>query len=70
MPALIAALLAQIWPVLARAAFSVLVTAAQKAGVINGVEAYAVRKEHDFVSAVQTLKTYPQYPTGRNGESG
>jgi hypothetical protein len=49
-------------------AFSTLVTAAQKSGVLNPIEATIVRREHDFVSAVTTLKTYQQFPSGVNGK--
>lgn len=64
-----ALLLPILWQSLAKMAFSVLVTAAQKTGVINKVEASVIRTEHDAVSAIENLKTYPEYPTGKNGES-
>lgn len=67
--AALAAALAAFWRSLASVAFSTLVTAAQKSGVLNPIEATIVRKEHDFVSAVTTLKAYNQFPTGVNGQS-
>lgn len=56
-----------LWPILAKAAFSLLITAAQKSGILNNVEASAIRTEHDAISAIQKLRTYPEYPTGVNG---
>jgi hypothetical protein len=65
-----AAFLAALYPKLASIAFEMLITFAQKSGILNPVEAIAIRTEHDAVSAIQTLKTYPQYPTQKNDPFG
>lgn len=64
-----AALLAKFGPIAARAAFSLLVQVLQKTGVLNPVEAKAVNMEHALVNTVEHLKTYQEYPTGKNGAS-
>ena len=58
------------WLVVGKILFNLLIVIGQKTGVLNSVEATGIKAEHDFVSALTTLKTYPQYPTGRNGQSG
>jgi hypothetical protein len=56
-----------LWPYLAKAGFSLLITALEKSGVLNPLEASAARAEHSFVGTIQHLKTYQEYPTGKNG---
>jgi hypothetical protein len=51
---------AALWPYLAKAAFSLLLTALEKAGVLNGIEAAAARDEHAFVGTIAHLKKYSQ----------
>ena len=58
---------ATLWPVLAKLAFQLMVSALQRAGVLNGVEAGALRAEHNIVNIATHLKTYSapsDYPTG------
>ena len=58
MPAWLVAILVKVGPVVAQALFTAAVNMAKKSGIINGVEASAIKTEHDVVSAMQTLKTY------------
>lgn len=62
-------------PLLARFAFGVMISMLQRMGVINEIEASALRAEHDMVRIASHLKTYstaqpgdvtPIYPEGRN----
>lgn len=50
-----------LWEYLAKLAFSVAVTAAERAGIINGFEAFVIRKEHDVASGMKTLRKYPAF---------
>jgi hypothetical protein len=40
----------------------------QKTGAVNSIDAAGIRAAHDFTSALKSLKTYQQFPTGRNGQ--
>lgn len=61
-----AALVAKLGPILARAAFSLLISVLQKTGVLNNVEAGAAKAEHAFVGTVEHLKTYQDYDIRKN----
>lgn len=50
-----------------RLAFSILVTVLQKTGVFTKVEAMAVKTGDNMVRTIEHMKTYAQYPTGKNG---
>lgn len=56
------------WIILAKTAFSVLISLLEKSKVINPVEAAGARAEHAFVGTVSHLKTYSapeDFPSGR-----
>lgn len=48
-------------------AFSILVSVLQKTGVLTKVEAGAVKTSGNMLRTVEHMKTYAQYPTGKNG---
>lgn len=58
MPPFLLAILAKVGPVIAQALFKAAVSWAQKAGIVNKLEATAITDEHDIVSAMETLKIY------------
>lgn len=64
-----AVLVAKVGPILARAAWSLLIAVLQKTGTINKVEATAAKAEHAFVGTVEHIKRYQSFPTGKNGAS-
>jgi hypothetical protein len=62
------AAIAIFWRSLGSAGFSLLITAAQKTGVINELDAAGIKFAHDATSAVLALKAYQQFPAGKNGQ--
>ena len=56
-------------PYLVKLGISLAVTLLEKSGAISEFEADGVRAGTHVLAAVNNLKTYPEYPTGVNGQS-
>ena len=58
---------ALIAPYLIKVGVSLAITLLEKTGVITSFEADGIKAGTHVIQAVENLKSYAEYPTGRNG---
>lgn len=67
MPPILAAAVSYIAPILAKAALSLVISLLKKSGVAGKAAAVGIETVQHAQNAIDGIKTYQQYPTGKNG---